>query len=383
MRDITELKRVDQNLREQNIALTHSLPGIARLDSNGNYTHVNDVYAGLLGYTPKELVGQSWKITVAPKDITKGEQGYQQMLKEENVEFDIEGIKKDGSPIFKHVLISKRTDDNGELVGHLCLMKDISQQVKAEKNHKELQNQLNHVMRLSNMNEMATGLAHEISQPLTAISNYCDAALTLLKSEPTTNPMLLEVLQGVSEQAHRAGKIVRNCRQFASKQPMEKLEVDLNDLTQETMRFLDSDTYDNEIDIQLSLYKNLPAVKADKVQIQQVLINLIRNGVEAMQNNNVKARNLSIYTQLNNGNGTPPEAQVTIKETGPGLEISQVKNLFQPFYTTKTSGMGMGLTISRSIINAHGGKLWLDQRENKNTKFHFTLPINSSQQICR
>ena len=375
MCDITKQKRAEHDLREMNYALSHSLPGIARLDLDGKYTYVNEIYAGLLGYSSEELVGQSWKITVDPSDIETGERGYQQMLKEENVEFDIKGVRKDGSAIFKHVLISKRLNENGEFIGHRCFMKDITAKVESEKKHKQLQNELNHVARLSNMDEMATGLAHEINQPLTAISNYCDAALSFLASESCNNPKLLDLLQGATEQAHRAGEIVRHCRQFASKQPMERHIVNLNELTHETVRFLDSDARDNNIEIQVTLDKKLPTVKIDKVQIQQVLVNLIRNGIEAMQNNNGRTRKLSVYTHLNGKNSQSREAQVTIKDTGQGFELSQIDNLFKPFYTTKSNGMGMGLSISHSIISAHGGQLWLDEQDNENTKFHFTLPI--------
>ena len=258
-------------------------------------------------------------------------------------------------------------------------MKDITDRVESENKHKQLQNELNHVARLSNMDEMATGLAHEINQPLTAISNYCDAAQSFLQSESQPNKKLIELLQGALEQAHRAGEIVRHCRQFASKQPMEKHIVDLNELTNETVRFLDSDARENNVDIQITLDKKLPPVKIDKVQIQQVLVNLLRNGIEAMQHNNGKVRKLSIYTLLNGKYGSQHEAQITVKDTGQGLEPSQIENLFQPFYTTKANGMGMGLSISRTIITAHGGKLWLDNQDNDSTKFHFTLPIEASE----
>ena len=381
LRDITESKHAEQELREINIALSHSLPGISHLDSNGLYTYINNTYAELLGYTPQELIGQSWKVTVDPSELVIGERGYQKMLEKENVEYDIKGICKDGSPIFKHVLISKRIDNNGSFIGHQCFMKDITDRVEQEKKHKQLQDELAHVARLSNMDEMATGLAHELNQPLSAISHYVDAAQTLLAAEPNTNNKLLEIMQSASEQVLRAGEIVRHCRQFASKQPMEKCAIDLNDLTQETVRFLNSDAQDNNISIHVTLDDQLPSIEIDKVQIQQVLVNLIRNGIEAMQNNNGKARTLTVYTHLNGTNRNEYEAQVTVKDTGPGLKISQTENLFQPFYTTKSTGMGMGLSISRSIIDAHGGKLWLDSQHNSETQFHFTLPIETEQSV--
>ena len=377
MRDITKLKHAEQDLREINIALTHALPGIARLDMNGCYTYVNEIYADLLGYTPEELIGQSWKVTVDPDDIDKGEHGYRRMLAEDNVEFDIKGLQKDGSLIFKHVLIAKRVDDKGDFIGHLCFMKNITEQIQAEKQHKQLQNEIAHVARLSNMNELAAGLAHELNQPLTAISHYCDAAKTMLASEPIVNDDLMEIFHATSEQVHRAGEIIRHCRQFTSKQVMEKCLANLNELTKETVRFLESDAQDHNASIQLTLDEKLPAIEIDKVQIQQVLVNLIRNGLEAMENGNDAIRKLTVCTHINGKNSNKPDAQVTVKDSGPGITNKQIDKLFQPFYTTKTNGMGMGLSISRSIIEAHGGKLWVDNQHNKETRFHFTLPVNA------
>ncbi len=373
MRDITISKRAEQELREMNIALSHSLPGIARLDLDGCYTYVSKLYADLLGYQPDELIGQSWKVTVAPEDHEIGLHGYQRMLKEDNVEYDIKGVRKNGEAIYKHILISKRLNDDGEFIGHRCFMRDITEQVEADNKHKELQNELNHVARLNNMNEMATGLAHEVNQPLSALSHYCDAAKTLLEADTVDKEKFSAILQGASEQALRAGEIVRQCKQFTSKQTIEKCLINLNELTQETVRFLDIDIQDHNASIQVTLDENIPFVEIDKVQIQQVLVNLIRNGLEAMDNN--RPRKLTVRTQLINGNNKKPSAQVSVQDTGRGLELPQIENLYQPFFTTKETGMGLGLSISRSIIEKHDGKLWLDTEHKPETLFHFTIPI--------
>ncbi len=374
---ITKRKKAELDLRETNLALTHSLPGVARLNPDGNYTHVNNMYARLLGYTPEELVGKSWKVTVDPDHIETGIQGYQRMLKEDNVEFDIQGIHKDGSPIYKHVLISKRVNSNGDFIGHLCCMKDITDKVESERKHKELQNELNHVARLSNMNQMATGLAHELNQPLSAISNYSDAAQTLLNNTPKKDEKLVEFLKGISAQALRAGEIIRHCRQFADKANKKDI-ANINEIASETTRFLNSDIVDNNVTLRTSLEKDLPLIEVDKVQIQQVLVNLIRNGIEAMSNNNGTNRNLTVCTKFNKENGAAKNIQVTIKDTGSGVANCNFDKLFEPFFTTKKDGMGMGLSISRTIIETHGGKLWATCENNcKEMLLHFTLPVNT------
>ena len=375
MRDMTKEKVAEQEIREQHIALSHSLPGIARLNPDGYYTHVNEIYAGLLGYTPDELIGQSWKVTVDDSDIETGVHGYKRMLEEDNVEFNIKGIKKDKSPIFKHVLISKRVDDNGEFLGHLCFMKDITDQTEKEEQHKLLQHELAHVSRLSTVSELATGLAHELNQPLSAISHYIDAAYSLLHANNCDIEKWLKILDSTSEQVTRTGDIIRRSREFASKNPIEKSPVNIDQLAIETVNFLNADAKAHKTIVEYSTEKDLPEIQANKVQIQQVLVNLMRNGFEAMESNNGKARKLELHIIKNGIESGIPEIQVTVKDSGSGFKTNRIDKLFQPFYTSKNKGMGMGLAISRSIIEAHGGKLWAESLPDVETNFHFTLPL--------
>ena len=377
MRDITELKHAEQELQEMSMALTYAMPGIARLNPEGYYTYVNDIYASILGYTAEELTGQSWEVTVNPNDIEKGKQGYQRMLKEDKVEFDIRGMRKDGSLMYKHVLIAKSLNSSGEFIGHLCFMKDTTKQMLAEKQQKRLHTMLAHYSRRSDMNELATSIAHELNQPLTAISHYCDAASSILKIE-TGNDKLCEIIEATSEQIHRAGEIIKRCRKVAGKQPIEKTKSQLNTLVRETIHLMETEINEKFINVQLNLEKNIPIVEIDKVQIQQVLVNLIKNSLDAMENTESDKRNLEIHSVLNTNSFESPCIQITVKDSGTGINDEIANNLFDSFYSTKADGMGMGLSISKTIIDSHNGKIWAENRQNNGSKFHFVIPITNN-----
>ena len=377
MRDITELKYAEQELHEMNMALSHAMPGIARLDAKGYYTYVNNIYANTLGYTPEELTGQSWKITVDPDDIEKGIEGYQRMLNENQVEFDLKGICKNGSPMYKHVLIAKSLNSADEFVGHLCFMKDTTKEVLAEKQQRRLHSMLAHYSHRSNMNEMATSIAHELNQPLSAISHYCDAANSILKNE-STNENLIGILQATSEQIHRAGEIIKQCRKIVGKQPIEKNKTQINKLIEETIRFMEIELHDHDVKLQLNLDNNLPHIDIDTVQIQQVLVNLIRNSLDAMEYTDADSRRLEIHSFINSYSFKQPCVQITVKDTGCSFDDETANHLFDSFYTTKSDGMGMGLSICQTIIDSHDGKIWAERNENNGSIFHFTIPITSN-----
>ena len=197
-------------------------------------------------------------------------------------------------------------------------------------------------------------------------------------TDSTDKKKLEDILEATSDQAHRAGEIIKHCRHIVNKQPIEKCSISLNELTKETIRFMELYAQDRNVPIQVTLEENLPPVVVDKVQIQQVLVNLVRNGLEAMEENNGQERKLIVTTSMSNGNGQDPNALVTVKDTGQGVQNDQLNKLFDPFFTTKENGMGMGLSISRTIIEAHGGKLWVDNQGSNETQFHFSIPITSN-----
>ncbi len=283
-------------------------------------------------------------------------------------------FKVSGKPLF---------DDAGAFLGYRGMGADITRQQRAEEalraseaRVREQQAELARVSRLNAMGEMATGLAHELNQPLAAIAHYCDAGLSMLGSEG--NLELRQVLDEAYEQAQRAGEIIRGMRQFVKRQTTRKAMVDVNGLVKETLRYLKAEGEDRKVKLKLHAGRGVGKVLLDRTQIQQVLVNLVRNGIEALENGNGGLREVQIVTRQLDGRAV----EVTVRDTGPGVGRQIRTRLFEPFATDKENGMGMGLAISRSIVEAHGGSLWEDEGARGGACFRFVLPrLESSNGI--
>lgn len=248
---------------------------------------------------------------------------------------------------------------------------DVTERKHLEERDRRLRAELAHVSRLTTAGELASGLAHELNQPLTAITHNCDAVMSSVKAESQFDPEMLETVQDISEQAQRAGGIIRSMRQLVRKETTDKLPTDINNLVIETVRLTAPEAREKGVNVMLKLDDNLPHPAIDAVQIQQVLVNLERNSVEAMWQANSPKKELTIETCFS---GTE-HLQVSIIDTGPGVEPGFADNLFAAFQTTKTGGMGLGLSISRTIVEEHGGRLWIDPDTEGVTIFRFTIPF--------
>jgi len=235
--------------------------------------------------------------------------------------------------------------------------------------------QLAHVGRVSEMGTLASSLAHELNQPLTAVATYCESARDLLENDPDaeTLTMVREALDEAAEQAVRAGQIVRRLRDFMSNGEMERRVESLQRLMNEANALALVGSREHGIDVQLSLDPRADLVFVDRIQVQQVLVNLIRNAIDAMMDSRV--RSLAIRTSRE----ADDLVRVTIEDTGSGINEAVAPQLFQPFVTSKQNGMGIGLSICRTIVEAHGGRIWFEQGSNGGTAFHFTLPSGDTK----
>ena len=233
----------------------------------------------------------------------------------------------------------------------------------------ELQIELLHVSRLSDMGQLSASLAHELNQPLTAIMNYVQAMRHLLDRDAGAGrPKVEDIMEKVVAQAARAGQVIRRLRSFVEKGTVEARRENVNRLIEEASALALVGTKEQRVRTTLKLARQLPPVSVDRVQIQQVLVNLIRNAIEAMASSD--KRELTIETS-GDINGF---IRVTVSDTGPGLAQDVLDKLFQPFVTTKSAGMGIGLSICKSIIEAHGGSLWHEANPTGGAVFVFTLP---------
>src|SRR5690348_16697849 len=239
----------------------------------------------------------------------------------------------------------------------------------------DLQSELAHVGRLSEMGTLASSLAHELNQPLTAVASYCEGARELLDHKPDEEALAMarEALDEAAQQAVRAGQIVRRLRDFMSHGEMERRVESLQRLINEANALALVGSREHGIDVQVELDAAADRVLVDRIQIQQVLVNLIRNAIDAMMDS--QTRNLTLRT-ARDGEGF---VEVIIEDTGSGISETIAEQLFQPFVTSKQNGMGIGLSICRTIIEAHGGRIWFEPGSNGGTAFHFTVPSGEAK----
>ena len=246
---------------------------------------------------------------------------------------------------------------------------DLTARREADMRLRDIQTELAHVGRLSELGTLASSLAHELNQPLTAITSYCQGAADLLEGEldPERIEMAKDAMRDTAEQALRAGQIVRRMRDFLSHGETEHHIETLSQIITEANALALVGSREYGIDVQVNLDQDGDDVFVDRIQIQQVLFNLIRNAIEAMIGSRV--RSLTISSEAAGDLVT-----VSIEDTGSGIDDSLAPQLFQPFITTKQTGMGIGLSICRTIVEAHGGRIWFEPRPDGGTIFKFTLP---------
>jgi len=249
-------------------------------------------------------------------------------------------------------------------------IQDVAGRRKTERQSRRLLDELAHLGRISTMGEMATGLAHELNQPLAAIVAYVDACQELVESGKMNSEQLADVLRAVAEQAERAGQIIHRLRRMIKRnQPVRSL-MSVNDAVREVAVLLGAEARQAGVTVQLELADDLLETAADFLQVQQVVLNLMRNGLEAMTDMAEQQRKLTIATRR-----TPVgDAEIAVADVGHGLAADSAERAFEPFFTTKANGLGLGLSISRTIVEAHGGRIWITPNSARGVTARFTLP---------
>jgi C4-dicarboxylate-specific signal transduction histidine kinase len=267
--------------------------------------------------------------------------------------------------------VRQRTAELAE--ANVRLRVEMEERRRAEEQSRQHLAELAHVGRLSTVGEMVAELAHELNQPLTSIATYAEVCLRLLQSGLQSNAAQLQAaIKQVSEQAERAGEIIRRLRRFTAKGTPLHTIVNINEVVGGIARLVDVEARTARVEMHFDLTEPIPSVAADCIQIEQVLVNLLRNAFEAMRDAQPQARELTVRTST----GDAERIEVSVCDTGVGPPAGDIEQMLQRFFTTKPGGMGMGLSISRSIIESHGGRLWATRNPDRGTTFHFTLPIH-------
>ncbi len=251
----------------------------------------------------------------------------------------------------------------------LITCRDVTELRQAEEQVRRHQAELAHVSRLQTMGEMASGLAHELNQPLSAIMNYARGCIRRLDSGDVSREDLVSVLSLAAEEASRAAEILKRLRQFVRKGEQRTVKADINQLTHDALALASADLRQHKIELQVDPAPSLPQISVDPIRIEQVILNLVRNAIEAMEAVPPEERRLVIRTQALDDKSV----EVDVSDRGTGMTAKAMDQVFAPFFTTKPEGMGIGLSISRSIVEAHGGRLWVTPNEGRGVTFRFTL----------
>jgi len=251
------------------------------------------------------------------------------------------------------------------------LQAEMLERKKIEEHARQQQAEIAHVSRLSLLGEMSSGLAHELNQPLAAISNYSQGCIRRLQTGKGEQASLIKAMERITSEANRASNIIARLRKFVRKEKLQRTRIDLNSILEEVLELVDFELRNHGVNITKKLARGLPKVSIDIIQIQQVLVNLIWNAIEAMDENTESNRLLTICTALV-GHDT---VEIAIGDNGYGISQDVSEKLFNPFFTTKEHGVGIGLSISRTIIVDHGGKIWAEPDTDAGTVFKLNLPV--------
>jgi two-component system, LuxR family, sensor kinase FixL len=281
-------------------------------------------------------------------------------------------VLEDGTTRYLHHIAQVTRDAQGAPLKYIGTIHDVTDRRATEDEARQLQERLTHFSRLSTMGEMAAGLAHEINQPLAAIATYAQACQRFMRSPDRDDADVLEALEQINAQALRAGEVIRRLRNFVKNREVKREPVDCNRLLEDLRTLAETDARLHSVRLRIDAQPALPTVYADPIQLQQVVLNLVRNAIDAMAEAPETRREVLLSTrQLPEG-----EIEIIVADHGSGLAPGAAEHLFNPFFTTKSGGTGLGLAISRSIVRAHGGRLWHTPNEGTGARFHFTLPAS-------
>ncbi len=387
LRDITERKRNEEALLETHAKLArseerwrsvfeNSAIGVALSDLDSKLIAANPVFERTLGYTEAELRGMSFLDFTVEEDRESNRAMVQELVEGKRRQFQIEKRyrRKDGGLVSVRNTVSY-VAGTAKLPGFLlALSEDVTERYLAEEALNETRNELAHMARVTTLSTLTAAIAHEVNQPLSGIVTNASTCLRMLDADPPNLAGASETARRTIRDGNRASEVIARLRSLFSKSEPTFETFDLNEAVKEVMALSAGEVQRNRIVVQSGLAVGLPPVLGDRIQIQQVILNLVRNAWDAMSMVDDRPRELSIVTERDGNHGV----RLRVKDSGVGFDAEMEKKMFQAFHTTKRDGMGIGLSVSRSIVERHQGLLWAERNEGPGATFLLTIPASTN-----
>jgi PAS domain S-box-containing protein len=372
-------KRAEEGLRERARLLDLTHDTIFVRDMSDRITFWNHGAEELYGWTNEQAAGKvSHQLTqtVFPARL---EDINAELLRTDCWDGELVHTKRDGTQVVVASRWALQRDEQGNPIAILETNNDITKRIRAEaealegeRRYREVQFELAHANRVATMGQLTASIAHEVNQPIAAALSNAQAGLRWLSVQPPNLQRAQQTLDFIIKDVTRAGDVIGRIRDLIKKAPPRKHDLQINDAILEIITLTRGELLSNLVSVQMQLADGLPLIQGDRVQLQQVILNLVVNAVEAMTGVSEGSRELLIRTDKVESD----DVLVAVRDSGPGLAAASSERLFEPFHTTKPSGLGMGLSICRSIVESHGGRLWATANVPQGAAFQFTLPVH-------
>jgi PAS domain S-box-containing protein len=372
--DITERKHAEEILRRSEAYLSEAqrlshTGSWACVPAIGKHTYWSEEIFRITGFDPAGGPPrfEEFERRIHPDDRARTRENFRTAIREKvDFDHDYRLVHPDGEIREIHVIGHPVFGPSGDVAEFVGTLMDVTERRRAEEERQALA----HANRITTMGQLTASIAHEVNQPIAAVVTNAQAALRWLNMQPPNPKEVRQALDRIVKAGRRAGDVIGRMRALVRKAPPRKDQLDINEVTREVIALMRSELGRTGTSLQTQLADGLPLVQGDRVQLQQVMLNLILNAVEAMSGSDEGSRELLISTEGDGANG----ARIAVRDWGPGPKPESLDRLFEAFYTTKPDGMGMGLSICRSIIEAHGGRLWATPNQPQGAVFQFTLP---------